>query len=88
MWATNLLSHTGGINSTFVIALMVWSLREHSCCTDMLKDCATEQELFWMTEEVYEEEEVAQAAEDPMAVINVRDLAHNTGRCDFGPRQH
>ena len=61
---------------------MIRSLRQRLCCADMLKDCATEQELIWMTEEVYEEEEAAQAAEDPDAVINVRELAHDTGRCD------
>ena len=38
-----------------------------------------------MTEEVYEEEEAAQAAEDPNAVIDVRELAHDTGRCDPVP---
>lgn len=38
-----------------------------------------------MTEEVYEEEEAAQAAEDPNTVINVRELAHDTGRCDPVP---
>ena len=41
----------------------------------MLKDCATEQELYWMTEEEYEREERDGAAEDPNAVIDVKELA-------------
>ena len=40
-----------------------------------------------MTEEMYEEEEAAQAAEDPNAVIDVQELAHNTGRCDPVPHR-
>ena len=79
--------HAGGKFSTLLIALMLRSLRQHLCCADMLKDCATEQELFWMTEEVYEEEEAAQTAEDPNAVINVQELAHDTGRCDPVPHR-
>jgi len=46
------------------------------CSADMLKDGATEQELYWLTEEEYEQEEAEQAVEDPDAVIDVKDLAH------------
>ena len=42
----------------------------------MLKDGATEQELYWLTEEDYEQEEAEQALEDPTAVIDVKELAH------------
>ena len=80
-------SHAGGSLFTFLIASMIWSLSQRLGCADMLKDCATEQELSWMTEEVYEEEEAAQAAEDPDAVVNVQELAHDTGRCEPVPFQ-
>ena len=43
---------------------------------DMLKDRATEQELYWMTEEEFEREEQDEAAMDPNAVIDVKELAH------------
>ena len=42
----------------------------------MLQDCATEQELYWMTEDVYDKEELAEVTEDPNAVIGVQELAH------------
>ena len=76
-----------GTNLTSLIVLMVSSIRQHVCCTDMLKDCATEQELFWVTEEMYEEEEATQAAEDPNAEIDVQELVHDSGRCDPVPYQ-
>ena len=47
-----------------------------TCHADMLQDCATEQELYWMTEDDYEKEELAEVTEDPNAVIGVQELAH------------
>lgn len=41
----------------------------------MLKDCATEQELYWMTEEEYMVEEAATGVDNPNDVIDVQDLA-------------
>ena len=49
------------------------SLTSHA---DMLQDCATEQELYWMTEDDYNKEELAEVNEDPNAVIGVQELAH------------
>jgi hypothetical protein len=42
----------------------------------MLQDCSTEQELYWITEDDFEKEELAKETEDPNAVIGVQELAH------------
>ena len=73
------------IASTICVIMMQRSLMP----ADMLKDCATEQELYWMMEEEFELEERDEAAMDPNAVIDVKELAHRrqVGNVDPPRRQ-